>query len=614
MAQHSVAREWDDAMLDAIRRELPRPTVHARNLYQVSAAMYDAWAAYDATAQGVLTSERATAADVAAARREAISFAAYRVLTNRYTAASNTSPAANAAGFNTLMANLGYNTSFTSTVGDSPAAVGNRIAAQIIAHGMNDGSNQANNYRDTTGYASVNPDLDPLVRGTVMVDPNRWQELDLSAAISQNGIPTTSVPPFVTPHWNQVTPFAMVKPPGSGSDDLYYNPPPPPKLGGVGDQAFKDAAVKVIRLSSQLDPNDPTTIDLSPGAMGNNPLGTNDGTGHAINPKTGQPYAPNVVKRSDFGRVLAEFWADGPASETPPGHWNTIANAVFDHPDLVRRIGGAGPVVDPLEWDVKLYVTLNGAVHDAGITAWGLKREHDYARPISMVRYMGGKGQSSDASKPGYHAQGLPLVNDLIEVLTEENMGLNGEPDAKFQQFANPANVGKIVIKAWKGGGKIDPEPVYGTEWMFAEQWWPYQRPTFVTPSFPGFISGHSTFSRAAAEVMAAFTGDAYFPGGLGVFDAEVDEYLKFEAGPSTDIQLQWATYFDAADQSGQSRIWGGIHVDADDFVGRQLGSLIGIDSWELAQRYFTGMVPEPSGVGVALVAGVTLLARRRRR
>ena len=60
--------------------------------------------------------------------------------------------------------------------------------------------------------------------------------------------------------------------------------------------------------------------------MGNNTLGTNDGTGHAVNPVTGQPYAPQIVPQADFGRVLAEFWADGPHSETPPGHWNVIAN------------------------------------------------------------------------------------------------------------------------------------------------------------------------------------------------------------------------------------------------------------------------------------------------
>ena len=76
----SVARRWDEAPLDAIRRALPAPTVHARNLFHTSAAMWDAWAAYDPDAVGYFVQEKHTADDVAAARDEAISYAAYRVL------------------------------------------------------------------------------------------------------------------------------------------------------------------------------------------------------------------------------------------------------------------------------------------------------------------------------------------------------------------------------------------------------------------------------------------------------------------------------------------------------------------------------------------------------
>src|SRR5437588_6590614 len=80
----SVARRWDEALLDAIRRALPAPTLHARNLFHVSAAIWDAWAVYDPNAQGYLVTEKHAAADVQAARNEAISYAAYRVLTARY--------------------------------------------------------------------------------------------------------------------------------------------------------------------------------------------------------------------------------------------------------------------------------------------------------------------------------------------------------------------------------------------------------------------------------------------------------------------------------------------------------------------------------------------------
>ena len=73
---------------------------------------------------------------------------------------------------------------------------------------------------------------------------------------------------------------------------------------------------------------------------------------------------------------------------------------------------------------------------------------------------------------------------------------------------------GEIAVRSWLGA-PADPVNAYrGVGWILASDWLPYQRPSFVTPPFPGFISGHSTFSRAAAEVMTAITGSRFFPGG----------------------------------------------------------------------------------------------------
>ena len=140
--------------------------------------------------------------------------------------------------------------------------------------------------------------------------------------------------------------------------------------------------------------------------------------------------------------------------------------------------------------------------------------------------------------------------------------------------------------------------------------WLPYQRSTFVTPSFPGYISGHSTFSRAGAELLARFTGDEYFPGGLGTFTADQDTFLAFEAGPTETVELQWARYSDASDQAGLSRLFGGIHIRADDFAGRRAGAAVGIKAWEKAETYF---VPEPAAV-LAQLAACGVLARLNRR
>lgn len=573
----SVARRWDEALLDAIRRALPNPAVHARNLYHLSAAMWDAWATYDRTADGVFFAEKHDAPDVTAARNEAISYAAYRVLTSRYIKAVG--GADSLSEFADVMDSLCYPLEVTTTVGDSAAAIGNRIAKAVMETALNDGSNQANGYA-APDYAPVNPPLVVAESGTTMVDPNRWQPLQLAHMISQNGIPIENgVQQAIAPHWGHVKSFAL---PAAGADGVPIDPGPPPLLGTVTDQAYKDAAVAIIRYSSALDSSSGETSDISPGAFGGNDLGTNDGHGHVVNPATGQPYPSEVVETGDFARALTEFWADGPNSETPPGHWNVIANSVSDELDPDLRIAGSGPRVDRLQWDVKLYLALNGAVHDAAIAAWGLKGHYDSVRPISMIRYLSGRGQSSDPSGPAYDPEGLPLVPGLIEVVTAETTA----PGARHAGLAG--HEGEIAIRAWKGNPADPKTETSGVGWILAVDWVPYQVPTFVTPSFPGYVSGHSTFSRAAAEVLTGFTGNEYFPGGSSSWTTPVGG-LKVEAGPTADVTLEWATYYDAADQAGISRLYGGIHIPADDFTGRMLGSQCGIEAWALAEKYYDG-------------------------
>jgi hypothetical protein len=377
-----------------------------------------------------------------------------------------------------------------------------------------------------------------------------------------------------------VLPFALVR---SAPGVPYFDPLAPPLLGTASDAEFKDSAVEVIRMQSLLDSTDPTMIDGSPGTMGNNTLGANDGTGRPLNPITGAPYAPNTVKRNDFYRVLGMYWADGPESETPPGHWNVVANEVSDSPGFAKRIGGTGPVLGDLEWDVKLYLALNGAEHDAAVAAWEQKRVYDSVRPISMIRHMGGLGQSSDPGGPSYHPDGLPLVPDLIEVITAASSA-PGERHAHLSAF-----VGEIAVRGWKGEPPDPRNQVGGIDWIRAKSWVAYQKSTFVTPPFPGFVSGHSTYSRSAAELMALFTGSEFFPGGLGEFHAPADTYLPPERGPTAPTTLQWATYYDAADQAGISRLWSGIHIRADDFEGRKIGAEVGVDAFELAMDYFDG-------------------------
>ncbi len=626
-AQHSVARQWNEVLLEAIRNDFARPTAHARNLFHVSVALYDSWATYHTSASPYFMGNRIggyqctwgtiqPVSDIQSAQEEAMSYAAYRLLTHRFR--NSPSQSETQQRFDSLMNHLGYDINETSInfTSGPPAAVGNHIGQCLIQFGLQDGSNEAEDYANQY-YQPVNEPLIPFNPGNPdLVNFNRWQPLTLDVFIDQAGneIPFNS-PPFLSPEWGRVTPFAMtasdliIDTRGEEEEEeeywIYHDPGRPVYLNtvdGTGDSdLYKWGFGLVAVWSSHLDPSDGVMWDISPASQGNIsdlPLnvanyedfynfldGGDPGIGRDTNPATGLPYESQLVPRGDFTRVLAEFWADGPDSETPPGHWFTIMNLVNDHPLLVKKFRGEGEVLDDLEWDVKSYFILGGAVHDAAVAAWSIKGWYDYIRPISAIRGMADLGQSSIPSLTNYHPGGIQIVPGLIETVE------TGDPLAGD----NNENVGKIKLYSWRGPDYI-PEPetdVAGVGWILAENWWPYQRPSFVTPPFAGYISGHSTFSRAAAEVLTLLTGDPFFPGGMGEFEIKANEFLVFEDGPSMDMTLQWATYRDASDQTSLSRIWGGIHPPVDDIPGRLIGEQIGIAAFTKAERYFEDFVTD---------------------
>jgi hypothetical protein len=801
----SIARQWDEETLQAIRLATPRPPIHARNLYHMSSAMYDAWAAYDPTARGVFFFEKHTAKDVEAARHTAISYAAYRILKARFVAGNGPNIAQIQANLDALFLQLGYDKNFTSTAGNSPAAIGNRIAATILGQSLADGSNEVANYAPNNGYVVQNTALPFKIPGCVMQNPNRWQPLAFDFLVLQNGeIVGAAIQNVICPHWNGVKPFALSQLVRSQTNNLYYDQGAPPTIGQPAHIA--DAADMILK-SALLDPRDPTTIDISPAVYHNSPLGSYEHQGYDVNPYTGKPYASNVIKRADYLRILAEYWADGPDSETPPGHWHVVANDASDEMvelGLPLAIRGEGAPVDRLEWDVKMYMGMSGANHDAAITSWGMKGYYDSARPISFTRYLGELGQSTDPNQPSYHPAGLPLIPGFIEIIQPEDV----LPGGRFEDFpeivydpllgepiGTDTFVGKLAIKTWLGGfyagtttgstttgplpghvyrgagdtwvkgsfylgvddspgalnpgqtsfpsqirineiridqtgndpdqyveligppgasldgltylvvgdevqtgvpeaqghiqnvisldgqtldenglfvvaktnfslgkadltthfsfrqigncthmlvsgfngylgqeldflddGIIDIEPwtakidslglrrkagavgiyapvsigpdtsgeqLFGTGWVQADRWMPYQASNFVTPPFPGFTSGHSTYSRSAAEFLTAYTGSAYFPGGLKTKTFPAG-WLRFEDGPETDVTFTWATYFDAADEAGVSRIWGGIHPRADDLPGRVSGALVGKRAAAKAFALYEGLANSP--------------------
>ena len=616
--EHSVARKWNEVLLQSIRNDLARPTVHARNLFHISAAMYDAWSVFDERSDtyflnkenhGVFIpfKEIKFIGDKNKNQEKAISYAAYRLLIHRY----EISPGYKKSKMiiDSLFEKMGYDRNFKSidySKGNS-AALGNYIAQKVIEYSWNDGSNEKYFYTNLF-YEPVNKPLilkNPGIKKPI--DPNRWQPLAFEKFIDQSGNELAgSVPEFLGPEWGEVFPFGLDKKNlkimkrDGYNFPIYFDPGPPPQFLNSENKLNKEYSWNHSFVSvwgSHLDPNDGVFWDISPNNIGNLSIDYSDlsvkslktkynslkggdtSSGYKINPYTNKPYKEQIVPRGDYTRVIAEFWADGPDSETPPGHWFTILNYVSYHHSFERKFEGKGALVDPLEWDIKAYFLLGGAMHDAAISAWGLKGYYDYIRPISAIRLMADNGQSSNSEMQNYNLNGIELIDNFIEVVKKGD-GLSGK---------NGESIGKIKVYSWRGHQFInDPKTDYaGAGWILAENWFPYQRPTFVTPNFSGYISGHSTYSRAAAEVLTLMTGNEFFPGGLGEFIAKKNKFLVFEKGPTQDVKIQWATYRDASNQCSLSRIWGGIHPPVDDLPGRIIGEKVGIQAYNFGKKYF---------------------------
>jgi len=228
---HSVAREWNEVLLQAIREDFARPTVHARNLFHTSAVMYDAWAAFDTTKASSTYFLGKTLngfecsfdkesfkgiEDIEAARAAAISYAAFSLLKQRF----RTSPGRGASipRFDSLMTALGYDTELTTIVYTptmpgalgNPAALGNYLATCMMEYGLQDGSNEAGGFSNTF-YEPVNEAFSPFSPGNPEItDPNRWQPMFLDVRIDQSGNPQVSgLTPSLSPEWGRTHPFSL---------------------------------------------------------------------------------------------------------------------------------------------------------------------------------------------------------------------------------------------------------------------------------------------------------------------------------------------------------------------------------------------------------------------
>ena len=270
-----------------------------------------------------------------------------------------------------------------------------------------------------------------------------------------------------------------------------------------------------------LDPND--TYNLQLGLIYDDGVGP----GVAIAPdQVGKTINPGFINQANevvaFNRQLtdpegnnykgiAQFWENGGGTAFPPGTWMKFGQyASLDHNNSLGD-------------DAKLFLGLGASVYTASIAAWDLKLQENSARPIRVIR---------DLSRFG-------LMEDV------DNDPTNG---SQFQAYV-------------RGQGL---QTINGTSWET------YQTPGPYSPPFPELVSGHSTFSAAAADFLTNFYGS-------GEFGGKVDFNLSFPYDPANQaVSLSWDTWKGAAEEAGFSRLWGGIHFLDGNLEGQQLGTAIG--------------------------------------
>ncbi|MFK7836339.1 MAG: DUF6851 domain-containing protein [Sulfitobacter sp.] len=487
----SLVGQWNEVMLEAIRTDGASPTPTTYHLHLTTAAVYDAWAAYDGQAYGYYSDiVRPVEEHTDANKAMAVSYAFHEMLVTFFPEQE--------ALFDSFMAELGFDPAAQGDGATDPITVAKLAVQGVWNARTEDGSNRENGYADTTGYAPINDPQEGAdgAPGGAEFDPNHWQPLRVPTGtlLDENGHPTyddndpTTFTDQIalTPHWGGVKGFGLESvgqvrpdaPPQKGDLSEYTD-----ALGNVttNDQAYKDQFTAVMQASADL------TVEQ---------------------------------------KVIAEYWADGPRSESPPGHWNQLAQ------DISLREGHG------IDDDAKMFFALNAALLDAGIATWEAKYFYDFVRPQSAIR------------------------------------------DMFYDQ----------EIQSWGGADQ-------GTQTILGQDWQPYQESTFVTPPFPEYTSGHSSFSMAAAHTISAYVGsDTFFDGstrsnydldsveGIDLLGQYVTDELVFEDFTGEPVVLQWETLTEAAEEAGVSRIFGGIHIQDGDLNGRIIGkdvAALGQTKWE---------------------------------
>ena len=463
----TVASGWIGAATQGVRNQ-PQggPTVASRLYGILSTAMYDAWSAYEATPISTVlgdTLQRPTSENTQANKQEAISFAAYRVLTELLPTQT--------ANLTARMNSLGYNPNNTSTDTTTAAGIGNTIAATLMNARRNDGSNQLNNYVDTIGYSTPNTP-------TQVVNIELWTPesvpIDSGSALQR----------YLTPHWGTVQSFSL-------TDNAQYRPPEIIRF-------LSDRNASADLQAGTITRADGTVVPISAALVGVD-----------INPAFIQQ-AVDVVAFSanltDEQKLIAEFWEDGPGTPFPPGTWMEFGQ------DISQRDNNT------LDEDVQLFFALGNAVMDAGIATWEAKLSYNSARPVRVIRELGRLGLiGTDSNGDGVfeiNAWGGPGLGTITipatQFLTYQNPF--GPPSPPFAEYTSGHSAfsaaGAEILRLFTGSD------VFGGSVTFAPGTSAFE--PGITPVSPVTLSW-DTFSEAAGEA-----GISRRYGGIHFLDGDI--------------------------------------------------------------------------------------------
>lgn len=383
---------WNNLVLDWVRLSERGPTISGRFAAYLNLSLYDTWAGFSHRATGAvvdLEGQRLTDIDadsLPVLRDYAMSVAAHRVINvigatvlrqeyleegtgefaaERLAALTQRSDELLAASETAAYRRLSRSRSGRPLM-TRAAGFALHVADEVLARARSDGSNQDNDYRDTTGFqvdSWVYPEPTPETGDFNFLDGSyTFTQFDPVLASSVENPGVAQVHPLVlsgelrlTTTWQSLTQMGVFPPANDGGAQF----PLTPHWGQV--RAFTLDSGSELRPASILAPYD------DQGHLDEN---------WVLEARQLVEFAAKMQDGAPGGalqRARSEYWELGDATEYPPGWWLQAATTLAQQRGLSQREA------------LKLTLGVSLAVFDSGIASWDTKYYFNSTRPITAI-------------------------------------------------------------------------------------------------------------------------------------------------------------------------------------------------------------------------------------